>query len=497
VQNPFSREDTRRASKPRASRGDGGRGAKRTGHRSQSAWQSRDKASDKARANRARASREHKPSRLSVLINHWWDRLLTSVTHREFGSAVELYSSGRTTRDYIWNSAGLAAWGGEFPLLTIIVTQLVGVKAAGMFSMAYVTGMMLMYLGNYGARTFQVSDVNEEQSFAAYQIQRFLTCLVMAAVGWLWCVVHGYGREMVTICTGVFGFRMMDALSDVYEGRLQQQDKLYLAGISVALRSAASLVVCTVVLFLTRNLGWASMGLLVSSVVTFLLGTLPLALLETPKSRKPQLVEIREIFVQCFPTAAALFLYAVIDNMPKFAMEGALSYDNQLYYNAIYFPAHAIIMTVGFIYKPQLVRLANVWADPSARRRFDVIIFAVLGLTAGITAIVAVFMGLIGIRIMSFFYGVDFSQFTDIVYAMIISGGFAAAIDFLYQIITVLRQQEAVTRLYLMGFAISVPVSYGLVHFFDLHGAVYASLVTMGVLIVLLSIEYITIRRHA
>ena len=143
------------------------------------------------------------------------------------------------------------------------------------------------------------------------------------------------------------------------------------------------------------------------------------------------------------------------------------------------------------------MRLANVWADPSARRRFDVIIFAVLGLTAGITAIVAVFMGLIGIRIMSFFYGVDFSQFTDIVYAMIISGGFAAAIDFLYQIITVLRQQEAVTRLYLMGFAISVPVSYGLVHFFDLHGAVYASLVTMGVLIVLLSIEYITIRRHA
>ena len=366
-----------------------------------------------------------------------------------------------------------------------------------MFSMAYVTGMMLMYLGNYGARTFQVSDVNEEQSFAAYQIQRFLTCLLMAAAGWVWCAVHGYSHEMSVICTGVFGFRMMDALSDVYEGRLQQQDKLYLAGISVALRSAASLVVCTVVLFLTRNLAWASMGLFISSIATFVLGTLPLALLETPKSRSPQLIEIREIFVQCFPTAAALFLYAVIDNMPKFAMEGALSYDNQLYYNAIYFPAHAIIMTVGFIYKPQLVRLANVWADPSARRRFDVIIFAVLGVTAGITAIVALFMGLIGIRLMSFFYGVDFAQFTDIVYAMIVSGGFAAAIDFLYQIITVLRQQEAVTRLYLLGFVISIPVSYGLVNFFGLHGAVYASLVSMGVLIVLLTFEYVTIRRHA
>ena len=80
---------------------------------------------------------------------------------------------------------------------------------------------------------------------------------------------------------------------------------------------------------------------------------------------------------------------------------------------------------------------------------------------------------------------------------MIISGGLAAAIDFLYQIITVLRQQESVTKLYTLGFAISVPVSYGLVHVLKLRGAVYASLVTMGVLLILLAIQYVTIRRRA
>ena len=41
-------------------------------------------------------------------------------------------------------------------------------------------------------------------------------------------------------------------------------------------------------------------------------------------------------------------------------MENSLSYDNQLYFNAMYFPTHSIIMMAGILYKPQLVRLANI-----------------------------------------------------------------------------------------------------------------------------------------
>ena len=450
------------------------------------------------RSNSKRKTEQRKRlSPLSRFINQWWDRLIRATTHREFGSAVELYSSGSTKRDYIWNSVGLATWGAEFPLLTIVTTWLVGIEAAGMFSMAYVTGIMLMYLANYGVRTFQVSDVREEQSFAAYQIQRYMTCAMMALVGWVWCIAHGYEQQMTTICMGVFGFRMMDALADVYEGRLQQQDKLYLAGISMALRSITTFIACSLVLILTHDLGMASMALFIASIVTFIIGSLPVALLETPKSRQPELIEIREIFIQCFPTAAALLLYAIIDNMPKFAMESSLSYDNQLYYNAIYFPAHAILMIVGFIYKPQLLRLANVWNDPNGRRHFDLIIIAMLGVTAAITAVMALFMGWLGIRIISVFYGVDFSQFSTLVFCMVLTGGLSAAIDFLYQIITVLRRQAAVTRLYAVGFLASIPISYLLVNSFGLTGAVYAAFATMGILLILLVFEYVNIRRHA
>ncbi len=36
-----------------------------------------------------------------------------------------------------------------------------------------------MILANYGVRTYQVSDVDEEHSFSDYQINRWITCAFM------------------------------------------------------------------------------------------------------------------------------------------------------------------------------------------------------------------------------------------------------------------------------------------------------------------------------
>ena len=51
--------------------------------------------------------------------------------------------------------------------------------------------------------------------------------------------------------------------------------------------------------------------------------------------------------------------------------DGSMFNDNQLYFNALYFPAQMILLTIGLVYKPLLVRMAETWADPEKRRRFD------------------------------------------------------------------------------------------------------------------------------
>lgn len=435
-----------------------------------------------------------KPSGPAMIAADWWNRLITAVYSGSLSSQTERYAAHRTKGDYLWNTAGLTAWGIVFPVLSVITSQLVGVEQAGRFSMAFVIGMLLFFVANYGVRTYQVSDVNEAHSFADYQANRIITCAAALVAGLLYCQMRGYDSEMFTLCMGMVIYRAIDGLADVYEGRLQQMDKLYLSGISQTLRSLAVIVAYSVTIGISHNLGTAGIAMAVAAVASFVLLTLPLTLFETPRSAKISITGIKDLFVQCFPLFVALFLYNLIDNMPKLAMEGVLPYADQLYFNALFSPAHIIIMVVGFLYKPQLMRLAEIWANPKRRGRFDLIVLAMLAIVVVLTLVMAVFMGTIGIPLMSFFYGVDFEQFRGLAYVMVATGGVCSASDFLYQIITVLRRQKAVTRVYLLTLGFSLFVPPLLIGFTGLPGAVLGYLIVMCILLVLLVNEYLSIR---
>ena len=367
----------------------------------------------------AKARKPRKPNFVTRTVNHWCNRLLGAVSERSLAAQEEQYAAHRTTRDYVWNSLGIGAWGMVFPVLTVVVTQLVGVEQAGMFSMAFVTGMLLMFLANYGVRTYQVSDLDEAHSFSDYQLNRWITCALMVAVGVAYCSIRGYAQDMFTISLGVYVYKMVDGLADVYEGRLQQVDKLYLAGASQAFRSVVVLVAFSLCLLITRNLPVACIVMAVAAALSFVVLTFPLALFETPKSRRVSPSSVARLFKQCFPLFLALFLYALIDNMPKFVMEGVLSYDNQLYFNALYFPAQGILLTIGLIYKPLLVRMAEAWSDPEKRRKFDLIIVLIMVIIVAYTGATALVMGWIGIPVMSFLYGLDFEPFRGLCFIML------------------------------------------------------------------------------
>lgn len=438
--------------------------------------------------------RPHKKSWVTRQVTQWCNRLLGAVSDRSFHEQDEVYEAHRTTRDFVWNSIALGAWGMVFPILSIVATRLVGEEQAGMFSMAFVTATLLMIVANYGVRTYQISDIEEHHSFADYQVNRLITCVIMMVVGYLYCQVRGYGAEMFTICMAVFTYRMVDGFADVYEGRLQQKDKLYLAGISQALRSIAVLAVFSAMLFVTRSLVAASIAMAVVSVVSLAVLTVPLTYFETPKSRPLSLGSVIELLRHCFPVFFALFAYSLIDNMPKFVMEGVLDYSNQLYYNALYFPAQCIHLVSQFVYKPMLVKMANVWNDASKRRRFDIILGVIMLVIVAVTVVMLFVMATVGIPVLSFLYGIDFEEYRGLAYVMLAAGGVMAGADFLYQTVTVLRRQNDVIAVYVITLAFSLFVPVLLVSFTGLRGAVLSFLIIMCILFVLLIWVYAKIR---
>ena len=443
-----------------------------------------------------RRHRDREPGPIHRMVNAWWNRLLGAVYGGGFSTQEAEYEEHATRRDYLWNTLGTAVWGFAFPLLTIVSTQLVGAEEAGKFSIAFVTGTLIMIACNYGVRNFQVSDIDETTSFASYQLNRWLCGALALGCGLMYSSARGYDAHMATIGLGVYLYKVIDGVADVYEGRLQQADKLYLAGMSQTLRSVGVIVIFSVALFLTRSMPIAAMAMGVTAIVSLVLVTAPLALLETEKSHRVSLREVGHLFVQCAPLFGALFLFNLIESMPKFVMEGTLAYKYQLYFNALFFPAQAILLSIGFVYKPQLLRLSSIWANPRQRRRFDLIIVAVMALIVAITGVCAAFMAGPGIPLMSFMYGLNFERYRTLALLMVVAGGVTAAIDFIYAIITVLRHAGDVTKIYLICFAVSVVLPVILINLLGLMGAIVSYLAIMALLLVLLIVEYTHIRQH-
>lgn len=442
------------------------------------------------------AKKQPKQNFLSRFINDWFDRVVGAMKDGGLSEAQAKYAPHKTTRDFVWNSIGNASWAFVFPVITMISTWLVGVETAGIISMAFVVGILLMFVGNFGVRTYQISDINSEHSFKDYQANRWVTCLIMLAIGWIYCTIRGYDSLMFNIFMGVIAYKFVDALADVYEGRLQQEDKLYLAGISQAIRSLLALAVFFVVLLIFRNPIYACYAMAASAAITFVAITWPLTLMETPKSKPFSFRSFTQLFKLCFPLFLAIFLFNVIDNMPKFMMEGVLSYDFQLYFNALYFPSQMILIIAQIVYKPLLLRMAGVWQESKGRGKFNLILFGILLFIVVVTGLFCLVMMWVGIDVLCILYdGVDFNSMKGLVYLMLVTGGLVAAIDYLYQVITIMRKQKDVTVLYLITFGFSLFVPPLLIHYAELEGAVLSYVIIESILFVLLVWEYFRIRR--
>lgn len=442
----------------------------------------------------------HAPRSSHNIMKSWKDRLMEGVQHQDFANQVALYGSHRTVKDYLCNALGQACMGLMFPLLTILVSQICGCDSAGQFSMAFVVASVFQFIALFGVRTFQVSDVSEQDSFAAYQLQRILTCIIMAAMSWIYLTLRHDSEFMSSLLISLMAFKLIDSLADVYEGRLQQCDKLYLAGISQAIRCGGACFVFMLVLILFHDVQTATRALTLFAGVSFVIITYPLAKFETPKSRGWEAIELSELFYECFPAFLGQFLFALIDTSPKFIMEAILDYQQQLYFNALYFPAMAIVLVAALVYKPQLMKLSMLWTQNDNTKRFDTQTFIIATSIIGITVLMAFIMWNWGATLNGILYGVSFKHLQLEQLGMVIAGGLSACIDFFFQLLTIIRKQANAFTSYLISFGFVIICSLICITTLRFSGAVGSYVGAMILLCMLLCLQYVharkTIQQH-
>lgn len=411
-------------------------------------------------------------------------------------SGAEAGNSGDTglkrqdAGNFLWNAVGGVLNAGQSVFLLIVITRVCGLEAAGIFSIAFATGNLFLYLGNYGVRNYQVSDLSEKYSFHDYLRHRLCTVLLMlaaAAVYTAWSAKTGNYSHYKTACVlAMCACKAVDCLEEVFEGRYQQKGRLDRSGKLVTFRLLVSIGGMIAVLLVTRDLltaVWWGVFLAVAASALIIWRYRETAAFERTAF---SFSGIAGLMRECFPVCAANFLSFYLINEPKYAIDAAMDETAQACYNFIAMPVFVIQLLNMFLYQPMLIRMTASWEN-GRRKEFLGYFGRICGALALISAPILLAAWILGIPVLSWLYATDLSALRTELLLIMTGGIFLAFNGFYCAVLTIMRKQKEIPLTYLAGAVLSLAATPAMVRKNGIIGAVLSFVLVMAAVTVLLT----------
>ena len=389
---------------------------------------------------------------------------------------------------YIWNAVNAMVLAMQSPVVLAVATRTNGEADAGIFSIALAEANLMYFLGQYGLRRYQSSDVREDFKFCEYHAMRIITtffmvigCLIYGLMG---IMNKGYSSDKFMVIMGICLIKAIQSYADVLHGHLQQKGRLDVAGKAATIRYTAELVAYVVILLLLHDLLLAVIVCLAVSFVIFMLTSYNATRFYTDTMSPSISWDVfKRLAIEGFPLFIGLFLNMYISNAPKYAIDTYLNDDIQAIYNMIFMPTYVVQMVTQFIFNPVLTVYAELWLsreEKKFRRLIKMIrnmCFAVLGLAVLALVIAAT----IAIPVLSAIFGTDLSDYRAELCVIMFAGGMLGYSIYFSTLMAVIRAQKSLIYCYGIVSAMALVMSGPFVKNYGIMGAasLYAILMTL------------------
>ncbi|MDE7131172.1 MAG: lipopolysaccharide biosynthesis protein [Lachnospiraceae bacterium] len=399
----------------------------------------------------------------------------------------------QTKKDYIWNTAAGLINAAEAVIMSAVVTRITGLTDAGMLTIAFAIGNLMMTVGKFGIRNYQVTDIENKFSFSVYLKTRLLTVLLMiiAVFGYLAYAAKElqYSWNKIMIIGMVCMIYAIEALEDVFWGYYQRRNRLDAGAKMFCFRWLGILVAFPVLLWINRDLGHT---LLVCLIVSLILFTLMLCLsygkICGEEDRRigqvlqsGSLRESRHLIRVVFSLFGISFLSFYVNNAPKYAIDACLEEETQACYGFVAMPVFVIGLLNTFVYQPTLVPMAVEWESRQSKA-FVRRVLKQIGVIGVISAICMTGAYVIGIPVLSWFYHTELSAYKIELMVLMAAGGFLAVSGYLSVVLTIMRRQKDLLWPYGLIAVIAAAGLKGIVSRYGTIGAAVCYLSLMAVL---------------
>ncbi len=387
---------------------------------------------------------------------------------------------------FSWNMIGSTCYSVTSFFYLIIVTRICGVELGGFFSLSYATAQLLLAVGRYGVRTYQATDLRFQYSFYEYIASRVITVFAMIFLGFIYSIISFNGTYAV-MSVLIIVMKSLDAIEDVYHGRLQQTNHIEEMGKSQAFRNMYTLICFTVTLILTCDL---QITLTITVITSFVFciavnnHMIKTCLKTDDNQRRLEFKAVFKLLYLCSGIFVGTFLSLFIYNIPKYAMAQVMSIEYQTYYSILFMPTFVITLLCEFIFKPTITSIAEKWNANKNDEFKRIVLF-----NYGIILIFSVFVVLgghfIGRHLLEILYGVDLTSYKKDFIILLLGGSVSSLVYFTYNILIAIRYEKSIQITYGVVAVICVLTINPLIKGFGMTGATINYIISQLLLLVI------------
>lgn len=391
--------------------------------------------------------------------------------------------------EIIWNTLGSFVESLLSAVLLMFCTRLNGTEIAGMFSISFATATILNAIGDFGIRIYQVTDTNRKYKFGDYLLARIIAVVSMVIIGIAFVILSGYTTEKLWICISLIIFKVIDNISETYQGEFQLRDRLDLGGKSMVIRVSSSLVMFFIADLITKNVIISCIMLVITNLLLFLLWDVRILSAFKEIDMKFNKIHIKKILIECFPLAISTCLSLYVINATKYAIDNFGDYTMQTYFNVIYMPTFVINLVSAFVIKPFLKPFGDLWNSREYLKFVKSIGFIILILAVA-TICIDVACALLGVPVLSFIYGIDLAPYKMEMILLVVSGFFYASATVMLYALSTIRKQKLTTLAYIITSALALVASNVCVNKWQMQGAIISNMITTITLFALLTVFF-------
>ncbi len=355
----------------------------------------------------------------------------------------------KTKKTLIWITISGFLYACIALILPMVTTRIIGAdagEAAGKAAGGAVAdtiniSQLLITVGLFSVRTFQVSDDKGLFSFTKAFSFRLWTVLLMAIASAVWIIAGGYTTEKLQLLILMIVFKMTEAFSDLFEGTFQQENQFYIAGRILAVQNFLAIAGYVATLAITHD---SVISLLITDILyaTVVFVIHPMCLKKPPAAYRPVLFskDMSRMFLVCLPAFMNAFLLVYLDNCAKFEVEKTGGEGVLMEFTALFLCVFVINLFSSFFLKTMLKDIADRY-NQKDRKGMLKIIRILIGIILALTLGGLCLAELIGLPILGAFYGMDLSNYHWEMGLIFLAGGINAVNSLLLNVLIIMRRQ--------------------------------------------------------